>query len=373
MKEKLLNVLKDMYEIDEKNIIKQNWSIDNLTLYKLRDNLMIIGQIVFEDMENQIYVAEINVGVASFGKALVAVCLDEGDLYMLSYAEEGIIKQHLAERALAKLETQLKDYVINVNSVVTKKHKGKIIFFSVIIFLFIGILLWGVVNRVKIASYNQAVTGFNEVAEEYNTYSAKTAIYNISGMPLELDKKEYLNDNVFGYLVATIKDGYPIDLQKNVEQINSEKEVLQSKIKMMEQITNPDEEWIIEKLGALNNIVEIQAVTKENDPTGLLGKDGGTTTCVYFSISEIDQNSVSGRNVVEKGTDCGGCVEVYGDLISAEERCDYLQQFDGTLLYSGSYAVVGTMVIRTSYQLSSTQQLELTDTITHEFTKMVNE
>lgn len=373
MKEKLLNALKDIYEIEEKNIVEEKQPVNNLTLFKLRDSLIIIGKIISEDIENQIYVAEVNVGVASLAKALLVVHLSEEYLYMISYAEEGIIKQNLAKKAITNLEVQLKDYIKDVSLVTTGQRKTRKYLFGIISLLFMGGIVVGLINYVKIDSYNQAVMEFNEVVEKYSSYAEKTAIYNISGLPLELDKKEFLNNNIFDYFVAVIKGNFSFTMRKNVEQIDSEKKVLQSKIKIMDQITNPDEGWILERLDSIKDISEIQAVTKVQDPTGLMGKVGGTTACVYFSVTDIDQDTVPGQNVVEKGTDCGGCIEVYEDLISAEARCDYLQQFDGTLLYSGSYAVVGTMVIRISYQLSSVRQLELTDIITHEFTKVANE
>lgn len=87
----------------------------------------------------------------------------------------------------------------------------------------------------------------------------------------------------------------------------------------------------------------------EHDPNQLLGR----TSCVYFSVKQISTDAVSGSDIVEKGTDGGGAIEVYANVEDAKNRCDYLKQFDNTLLYSGAYALIGTMVIRTSYLLSN--------------------
>lgn len=102
----------------------------------------------------------------------------------------------------------------------------------------------------------------------------------------------------------------------------------------------------------------------------MLGKDGGYTACLYFTISDIDSDSVEGDTIVDKGTDVGGAIEVYKSVKDAEARCEYLSGFDNTLLYSGSYAIIGTMVIRTSYRLDGESQLELTTEITKAFTKL---
>ena len=53
-----------------------------------------------------------------------------------------------------------------------------------------------------------------------------------------------------------------------------------------------------------------------------------------------------------------------------QNRVSYLAGFDNTILYSGSYAIVGTMVIRTSYLLTDEEQYNLTDAITRAVTKI---
>ncbi len=57
--------------------------------------------------------------------------------------------------------------------------------------------------------------------------------------------------------------------------------------------------------------------------------------------------------------DGGGCVEVYETVEYAEARNAYLAKFDGTFIASGSHTVCGTSVVRTSNNLTATQQQEL--------------
>ena len=139
-----------------------------------------------------------------------------------------------------------------------------------------------------------------------------------------------------------------------------------------EEIYIPEEEWIIHKLQKSEKIIDIQAVTEDKDPNGLLGKEGGYVSCIYFSLNNIQQDKVPGNSVIEKGTDCGGAIEVYKSVEDALARCEYLSQIDGTLLYSGSYAILGTMVIRISYKLENAEQYEMTANIIREFTKLEN-
>lgn len=96
-------------------------------------------------------------------------------------------------------------------------------------------------------------------------------------------------------------------------------------------------------------------------------------TCIYFTVAAARPNEVPGNSTVAKGTDAGGAVEVYSSLADAEARVEYLAGFDGTVLYSGSYAIVGTMVIRTSYKLSNEQQFDLTNAITTALTWKQND
>ena len=95
----------------------------------------------------------------------------------------------------------------------------------------------------------------------------------------------------------------------------------------------------------------------------MLNKDGGYYGCLYFTTILIDENSIPGKSIVDKGTDAGGAVELYSSLEDAKKRCEYLASFDGTILSTGSYVLIGTMVIRTSFELDDNEQYQLTDSI----------
>ena len=127
-----------------------------------------------------------------------------------------------------------------------------------------------------------------------------------------------------------------------------------------EAAVSPSESYIIESLNQSEFILEVEAVTESNDPNGKLNTDGGYTACVFFSSTLIEQSDFSEESVVAKGTSCGGCIEVYSNEEDATARNEYLAQFDGGILDSGSHTVIGTIVIRTSEKLTKEQQTELT-------------
>ena len=149
--------------------------------------------------------------------------------------------------------------------------------------------------------------------------------------------------------------------QADTETLKEIMEYLSDDTKIMEQITAPSEAWVMERLGRVEDILEIQPVTSDNDPNGLLHQEnGGYTACIYFTSTGIES---AGDSPVSRGTDGGGAVEVYSTVQDAEARCEYLSGFDNTILYTGSYAIVGTMVIRISYAYTDEAQYEMTDRI----------
>ena len=116
------------------------------------------------------------------------------------------------------------------------------------------------------------------------------------------------------------------------------------------------EEAVIECLEKVPGISEIEAVTEENDPNGMLNKADSYIACVYFSYVLVDEDELYGDGLIDCGTDAGGCIEVFADKEDAKKRNEYLATFDGSPLSSGSHTVSGTVVIRTSDLLTASQQ-----------------
>ncbi len=125
----------------------------------------------------------------------------------------------------------------------------------------------------------------------------------------------------------------------------------------------PTQTYVISCLEKVPGVMEVEAVTEENDPNNLLNKAGGYYASVYFSYQIIKQFDIYGETLIEKGVDAGGCIEVYSTVESATSRNKYLATFDGTFLASGSHTVVGTMVVRTSNELLASQQNKLESNI----------
>lgn len=146
------------------------------------------------------------------------------------------------------------------------------------------------------------------------------------------------------------------------EKLENTQHALENSILQNQQITNPSEAFVIERLTGLPGITMIEAVTEDNDPNGNLHKPGGYTAAIFFIHDQVTDSYVvhsKGDTPVERATDGGGCIEVYETVEYAEARNTYLASFDGTIFSSGSHTVCGTIVVRTSDKLTATQQKEL--------------
>lgn len=253
-----------------------------------------------------------------------------------------------------------------------KKFKKAVILFVIIGIAVIGMLFAKVIIPAQNATkkYNIAVKEYNNEAEKYNEAAEKASLDNIDGLPAKADTLGSVSESYFAVIKSLLNGNSKVKIKKDISKLEEMSKMLAENAKVAEQVTVPEEVWLINRLQSVDGIKDIVPVTKDNDSNGMLNKEDGYVSCVYFSYDKVDNSSVPGENVIDKGTDCGGAVEIYGTLQAAQNRVSYLAGFDNTILYSGSYAIVGTMVIRTSYLLTDEEQYNLTDAITRAVTKI---
>lgn len=158
------------------------------------------------------------------------------------------------------------------------------------------------------------------------------------------------------------------DYANAVEDLRKALQSYQTSVQSLSQITAPADEFVIERLRGIDTITKIEAVAEDNDPNGQLNKQGGYIGCVYFRDNQIGAESLyledGEKDVIEIGTAGGGAIEIFRTPEEAEERNQYLAGFDGAgFLSPGSHQVEGTLVVRTSDNLTATQQKELTGKI----------
>lgn len=117
---------------------------------------------------------------------------------------------------------------------------------------------------------------------------------------------------------------------------------------------SPSEELIKGALMNVPEILQVAGVTEGHDPNDKLGKPDGYTSAVYFEYSGVMSDSLTEDELIDKGTDAGGCVEVFKTVDDAKSRLDYLNKF-GSL--SGINTLVGTSIVRLSSSVGEPQEL----------------
>ena len=161
-------------------------------------------------------------------------------------------------------------------------------------------------------------------------------------------------------ILATADSMNSIDYSTATENLTNSKAALEKSIKQYTLVFQPTEAYIIECLGKVEHIKNISAVTEDNDPNGNLNKPGGYTATVYYSDDRLNlDKGIYGTTVIEQGTDGGGGIEVYSTVEDAEKRRDYLATYDGTIFANGTHTVIGTVLVRTSNELTASQQKEM--------------
>lgn len=215
----------------------------------------------------------------------------------------------------------------------------------------------------------ESVTELNELQVTQDDTSLKTDELNSNNNKL-IKNLENLDSEIKSLEDKTKKISVKPDYSKCILAIQNSQKELEDSIAIYKQIENPSEDFVKEKLSTVEQITDMAAVTEDNDPNGNLNKAGGYTSTVYFSVSLIDQSSILGDDVIDKGTLAGGSIEVYASVEDAEKRNTYLASLDGTILTSGSHIVLGTIVIRTSDELTASQQKELEKQIIESFTTL---
>lgn len=248
--------------------------------------------------------------------------------------------------------------------------------YTCIIFLLIAVIVVSIVAYMgydiqkATEEYNSAASMYNEIANKYKESLAKVCVDNIEGIPLSVGQIKIEDTDIISAFKTLFSNNSAGKIRKDAATIYELVDSLEHELQVIEQIKKPSDLWVVERLKSIGDITGIGKVYEGNDPNQMLEKAGGYTACVYFTLKDIDSDSVEGTTIVDKGTDAGGAIEVYANVEDAKARCEYLSEFDDTLLYSGSYAIVGTMVIRISYRLDGKRQLEMTNKITKAFTAL---
>lgn len=358
--QELIDVLKDNGYSEKERIYNKEITIDEVSFAKLRDRLLPLGEFLFEDRPNHILVIAIKQNLFS-NTVTVAIKWTLKKIYLCGYSAEGLIKHNSVAKAFERIEKAV------AGEIAPQKKSYKrfvIIGICAAVLLFFTIIIFRAINlKSATDTYNQAVDVFNQTVDNYNAIAVKGDLKAVSDLPESMEKINMQNSDLFSLAGAVFNGNSKEKIEKDTKTVREITEDNKNAISIVSRLICPKQDYIEQKLKSIDTIKGVEAVTKENDPDGILGKEGGYYDCLYFTTNLIDESSIPGKSVVEKGTDAGGAVELYNSLEDAKKRCEYLASFDGTILTTGSYVLVGTMVIRTSFKLDVNEQYQLTDSI----------
>lgn len=342
-------------ELQEKEIINEE-----LSFTKLRDKLYSLGDVVFEDQNNHIYIVNIKSNILS-NTVTIAIKWKAKKIYLCGYSSKGLIKSNSVQKQFKRIEN-----VIISGSSPNKKSIKKPIVIAICSVIFLLLVIFSIrVITIKVATddYNNAVNGFNKTVEEYNRIAVKGDIKAVSDLPESMETLELQSTDFLSMIGVSFSNNSGEKIRKDTDTVREITTDNENAIAIVNQLICPKQDFVIQKLKSIDSIKGIEAVTKENNPDELLNKDGGYYGCLYFTINLLDEKTIPGKSIVDKGTDAGGAIELYNSLDDAKKRCEYLASYDGTILTTGSYVLVGTMVIRTSFKLDDNEQYQLTDSI----------
>ena len=335
------------------------------SLDQIRDAMLDIGVILEEDLDEGIYVTRVTGGRRkTYGPIIAAACSEEG-VEVAGIVVRG--KKMPTLEAMAVFEDALNGNPPKPR----RRHIGLRLFFllalsviPIIAFSYYYLFPEFVIPaQAATVIYNEAVEEFNSVVPRYNGAAEGVDVGNLRGFLPEAKELTVQGTDYFSICKAVFGGNRAEKIENDTVTVRKMASELEGDIPVLSAIKNPTEEWVASRLERVDGIDRIMAVTSGNDPNEMLGKEGGYTSCTYFTTGYLGKDVIQGATPVQKGVDGGGAVEVYKTLEDAQARCDYLSEFDETILYSGSYALVGTMVIRTSCLLDDNVQYALTDSI----------
>lgn len=218
-------------------------------------------------------------------------------------------------------------------------------------------------------SDSQALIDAGEKPYDENTIPAlETEMANAKASVVEIPERKGNAEEINSLVNNELKKISYVEVNK---QLTEAKTNLENSIKIMKQVTNPPESFIIERIKDIDGITGYAGVTEDNDPNGNLNKPGGYTSTVYFAYDKVeDPHNVLNGTIIDNATDGGGSIEVYATEEDAVKREEYLALFDGSVTASGSHKVVGTVLVRTSNELTASQQKELESEIVANLTEL---
>ncbi len=286
---------------------------------------------------------------------------------------EKIEKKKNNEDVTKKEETKSKAKV--------KLSKNRVIFLVVSLIIIIAIILGLTVFN---SNWKDASHDFKVVSNKLERMNNELDSLIAKSEKIVKTKDKALEEEKRAILKGTISDAKekredvlrkPL-LTKNIENATSKMEeidyteivkLLEEKyndfdksIKQYKLVDNPTEKYLLSRLKNVKGIFNITAYTEETDVDKRLNKSKWYYSKIAFQHKDVKNSAIEyGFSIEEIGNPAGGCVEAFKTVEDAQRRNNELKSLEGTVRRPGSHKVIGTILIRTSDDLSATKQKEL--------------
>lgn len=268
------------------------------------------------------------------------------------------------------------------------------------------------------SAVKKAGKAFAEVPVQIDPLEEQALPVSFSTKELELAQHEAETAlNAVGEAREKIPDVPDVpDYKKELDAVRTAQKKYEDSVQKLANVTSPPDSFVMERVEKIKTVAAAEAVTADNDPNGLLGKNGGYIGCVYFLDERVDRDLLpqeafakehekaaedgddagsesseeaaasaesastaaaaeetaapenpSGTAAVKEnnidvvmiGTAGGGAVEVFATEEEAKNRAEYIAFFDGSVMEAGPCLVEGTCVIRASRHLEAEDQQKL--------------
>lgn len=80
------------------------------------------------------------------------------------------------------------------------------------------------------------------------------------------------------------------DFSKDIESLQNRCEAYEKSVQKLKNVTAPSDSFVMERLQKISTLVQAEAVTEQNDPNELLGKEDGYIGCIYFLDERVNRD-----------------------------------------------------------------------------------
>lgn len=222
-----------------------------------------------------------------------------------------------------------------------------------IICLFMVLTLSGCGKSANEKAMDAAVETVNKLLEKKETpYDSKTKTHLVQAVSAS---KKAKNDQAYKKVTQNIKVAVN-DYKNSVQQLK--------------QITKPSESFLLKRIKTVKTVTKVEAAKEKTDGNKLMNKPGQYYAYIAMRSSLV-KGDTSNQSPVEAGANGGAVIEAFKTVKEAKTRNEYLSAFDGSGAFSsGSHKVVGTLIVRTSNQLTASEQKTLENNIIQALIKL---